>query len=187
MEVYLIRHTKVVVSNAICYGQSEVKLAETFYEELKLIKQQLPHDIEIVYTSPSQRCKQLATELVLNKTIITHESLLEMNFGNWELIPWDEINPNQLNTWMENFVNERPPMGENLEELYERVSAFLDEIKNLPLKKMLIVAHAGVIRCVWAYLLQIPLQNIFKIPIGFGEVFVFKLLRDERHNSIIKK
>ncbi|NJL77227.1 MAG: hypothetical protein HC892_21620 [Saprospiraceae bacterium] len=51
-------------------------------------------------------------------------------------------------------------------------------------RKVLIITHAGVIRCLWAYLLDIPLQNIFKIPVGYNEIFVCKLGKERMYDSI---
>jgi len=46
MEVYIIRHTKVAVENGICYGQTDVALADSFQEELAVLKSQLPNDFD---------------------------------------------------------------------------------------------------------------------------------------------
>ena len=63
---------------------------------------------------------------------------------------------------MADFVNVKTPNGENLLELAERVKLFLDELRNQQHNKVLLITHSGVIRCIWSYLLEIPLQNIFK-------------------------
>ncbi|NJL11693.1 MAG: hypothetical protein HC913_00820 [Microscillaceae bacterium] len=36
----------------------------------------------------------------------------------------------------------------------------------------------------WAYLLDITLQNIFKIPVGYNEIFVCKLGKERMYDSI---
>lgn len=185
MEVYVIRHTAVATGKDVCYGQSNMTLADTFLEEVEKFKKQLPTDFDAIYCSPLQRCKDLANALEC-KNIIYENALMEMNFGNWENTKWNDLNQNELNNWMADFVKVKTPNGENLLELFERVKTFLDSLrKNQSSKKILVISHAGVIRCMWAYLLELPLQNIFKIPVEHNEVFVFKLKNDAFMDAIV--
>ena len=41
------------------------------------------------------------------------DRLMEMNFGDWEMKNWNDIPPEQLNPWMEDFVNIRASNGES--------------------------------------------------------------------------
>ncbi|MCU0437329.1 MAG: alpha-ribazole phosphatase [Raineya sp.] len=184
MEIYIVRHTQVNVAKNICYGQTDVGLADTFLEEAGVLKSKLPENIELVYSSPLSRCKKLAE--YLHERLIFDENLMEMHFGDWELKSWDEIDSEQLNTWMNDFVNISTPNGENLSRLYERTSIFLDELRTKPHTNIMLVTHGGIIRCIWAYVLEIPLQNIFKMPVHFGEVFKLKLGKDKNRDSIQK-
>ncbi len=186
MEIYIIRHTRVAVGKDTCYGQSNVPLATTFDAEVAQFKTELPTDFDAVYCSPLQRCRDLADALQL-ENIIVNEALMEMNFGDWEGQKWNDINQDLLNEWMQDFTHQRTPNGENLMELYERIKVFLDNLKQKPHKKALIVCHAGVIRCVWAYVLGIPLSNIFKLNVGYNEVFIVKLNNNPLYDAIKRK
>lgn len=174
MEVYVIRHTPVQVEKGICYGQTDVLCGPDFEKIAEQYRQQLPSDIDKVFTSPLTRCKQLAEKLDLS-SIEPVPALMEMNFGEWEGVRWDDMDQEQLRRWAEDFVFINAPSGENLAELSSRVNHFMDSLRKQSFKKVLLVTHAGVIRCLWAYLLGIPLNNIFKIPVGFGEVMSFYL------------
>jgi alpha-ribazole phosphatase len=174
MEVYVIRHTSVDVEQGICYGQLDVPLAPSFESEKAIVQTKLPIDIDIVYSSPLSRCVLLAQSLGY-KNIQFEDALLEVNFGDWEGKKWSEINKEKLEKWMLNFVTAKPPLGESLEELFERTKLFLEKLRDANHQKVLLVSHAGFIRCVWAYLLEIPLQNILKIPVGYGDVLSFNL------------
>jgi len=185
MEVHVIRHTPVEVNKNQCYGQLDVPLADSFEKDVKAIKKVLNDNYDIVYSSPKKRCTQLASALAFD-TIVTDERLLELNFGAWEGKLWHEIDQKALHLWMENFVSIAPIEGESLEEMYARISSFMNALRNKTYEKILIISHAGVIRCVWAYLLEIPLKNIFKIPVGFHEHFVFNLGANRQFDSIIK-
>ena len=183
MEVFVIRHTPVAVGKDTCYGQTDVPLAHTFLQDILHYKTQLPIGFDAVFCSPLQRCKDLA--MALNcQNIVYEPALMEMNFGDWELKKWNNINPNDLDIWMQDFVNTKTPNGENLQDLFSRMQFFLDNLRLQPYKKVLIITHAGTIRCMWAYLLAIPLHNIFKIPVGFNEIFAFTITQNPNFDGI---
>lgn len=185
MEVTIIRHTRVDVPSGTCYGQKDVALAPTFETEAKAYMEQLNQPFDAIYSSPASRCIQLAYKFHPNPT--KDQRLLEMNFGEWEGLNWNAIPPDISMPWMEDFVHIAPPNGENLQMMYNRIAQFLNELKQQSHDKVLIVAHAGVMRCIWAYITQIPLANIFKIPIGYGEILRINLAIDSSHTMIIQK
>lgn len=186
MEIYVIRHTPVAVDQNTCYGQTDVAVAANFLEEVSKIDQKIPTDFDAIYSSPLRRCHALASELNRGK-ITSDPALMEMHFGDWESKTWDAINPEKLQVWMDDFVNVQTPNGESLSMLFARVKNFIDQLRTREHNKVLIVTHAGVIRCLWAYLLGIPLQNIFKIPVGYGEVFSFYLDKTAITDRITRK
>jgi alpha-ribazole phosphatase len=185
MEVYVIRHTPVAVGKDICYGQSDVPLANTFLQDAAYFRNNLPTNFDSVFCSPSQRCKELATVLKYDN-VVYEKALMEMNFGDWENKKWNDLNQDELNHWMTDFVNIKAPNGENLLQLHNRVKVFSDRLLMEGHKKVLLITHAGVIRCLWAYLLEIPLHNIFKIPISHNEIFIFYLTQNPYTDSIIQ-
>ena len=185
MEVHLIRHTPVNISKQICYGRLEVPLLDSFNQDLKRIKNQLLKKYDIMYSSPAKRCIALAEALNFGE-IIKDKRLLEIDFGDWEGLEWDEIDKNLLNHWMEDFVNVAPTNGESFIQMYLRVSNFIEMLRNKHFNEVLIISHSGVIRCFLAYLLKFPLENSFKIPIGFHEQYIFKIESDPLFDSIVK-
>lgn len=185
MEVFVIRHTPVALSSDTCYGQSEVPLADTFLADAAQLKSKLPADFDHIYCSPLLRCTDLAAALGYEQVTLD-PALMEMNFGEWENKKWNDLNQGNLNYWMADFVQVKTPRGENLVELFERVKGFADQLRKQPHQKILIITHAGVIRCLWAYLLDIPLQNIFKIPVSYGETLVLNLKASKALDSIKK-
>lgn len=176
MEIYLIRHTAPKIEKGICYGQTNLDLRETFQDELSTVKSKLIDldDNFIVYSSPLKRCKFLADELSIQSTIIDNR-LMELNFGDWEMKEWSSINRSQLDTWMNDFVNEPCPNGESYIQLHKRVSDFLEEVKVKKLPKVIIVTHAGVIRSIHSYINSIQLKNSFDLKVQYGEVLKYKL------------
>jgi alpha-ribazole phosphatase len=169
MEIYLIRHTAPAIASGICYGQADIDVADSFEEEAKIIKDQLPASLDI-YSSPLKRCYQLASYLYPHTIIEQHHDLKEMQFGEWELHAWDNIPAEPLNRWMQDFVNVRVPGGENYLDLYDRTISFFNSIvkKN---QSAALFTHSGNIRSILSYVNNVPLEDSFsKFKIGYGEV-----------------
>lgn len=170
MEIYLIRHTTPLIEKGVCYGQSDIPLAESFQTELSKLTSHLPEIFDMVYSSTMHRCDKLAPFIFTKEPFKTDKRLLEMNFGNWEMKKWADISQEPLNEWMNDFVQVRVPNGENFIDLYNRVNQFMDELIQTNYEKVAIITHAGVIRSVLCQILEIPLRNAFKIPIDYGSI-----------------
>lgn len=173
MEIYLVRHTETICKKGVCYGQSDVDLAEPFESVFKTILSQLPSEA-IIFSSPLKRCTILAAYIQNNIKTISFQKdirLMEMNFGDWELKNWDKIPPEELNPWMEDFVNIGVANGESFVELHERTGAFLKEINSKAnTNPVIIVAHAGVIRSILCHQSKLPLKEAFANKVDFGQV-----------------
>jgi len=168
MEVYLVRHTETVCEKGVCYGQSDVAIAEPYLPIFENIKQQLPADA-VYYSSPLVRCKMLAS--YISKEVIIDARLMEMNFGDWELKRWDEIPEGDLNPWMSDFVCTNVPNGESFIELHDRVIDFLESQLTIEKSKpIVIIAHSGVIRSILCKQNNTPLKDAFSSKLDFGSV-----------------
>lgn len=166
MEIHLIRHTKVAVSNSICYGKTDVELSDEWENDFKEIV--LDKDYHSVYSSPLKRCTQLASYFGFN--FKTDQRIAEFNFGDWEMKAWNEIPPEQIDPWYLDFVNVTPPNGENVLSLQVRVKDFMEEIqKKHEHDKILIITHSGVIRLILQYVLEFPIENMFRIQPQHGK------------------
>jgi alpha-ribazole phosphatase len=172
MEIYLIRHTPVINPQKLCYGQSEIDLADDWEAHFTALQKKLNLNLSdaLVYSSPSKRCGKLAGFLSGDNFQIDAK-LLEMNFGDWELCEWTAIDQTVLNTWMADFVKYQIPGGESFEIMHRRCTQFWDELSgNLSGDKAIIVTHAGVIRSILAHILNIPLDKIFQLEIDYSSV-----------------
>lgn len=174
MDIYLIRHTKVKVDNGICYGQSDVDVADTFENEVKKLKEKCHFSPKMVfYTSPLKRCLLLAEKLSSTPPIID-DRLLEISFGDWELKKWDLIDRSELEEWTNNFIMTKIPNGESYFDLYKRSCKFFDDLVKKDHKNVVIISHSGVIRSIITYILKIPLEKSFIIQIDYGKMSKIK-------------
>ncbi|MFA6924545.1 MAG: alpha-ribazole phosphatase [Bacteroidales bacterium] len=175
MQIYLIRHTKVDVPKDIFYGQTDVPLFETFDDEVKEISIKLKGIIpDAVYSSPLSRCRLLA-EKITDENIIKYDNrLMELNFGDWEMKSWNQINKIDSKNWYDDFINTSCPNGESYCDLYNRIHLFYNEISKIDCKNIFVFTHSGVIRAFMAIVNEIDLKESFREEIPYGCVISFK-------------
>ena len=168
MEIFLVRHTETICEKGICYGQADVDIKEPYLDFFQEIKAQLPIDA-IVYSSPLVICKKLAE--FISKDITFDKRLMEMNFGNWELQPWNDIPVEEIKSWMDNFVTVCVPNGESFEDSHERVGEFYSELLQKKEDKVILICHAGSIRSILSRHHKTNLVDAFSFySINYGEV-----------------
>lgn len=176
MEIFLVRHTAPAIDEGICYGQSDLELATHYKKEIEHTCSLLPTDVDMVFSSPLIRCQELASR-ISNKPIFDSR-LMELNFGDWELEPWDSINKNELDRWMNSYIEEAPPNGESFVDLFSRVDSCFDEILSNNYSKVVIVCHAGVIRSILSHILNLKLEDTFKVKVDYGSVTCINVNND---------
>ena len=171
LEIYLIRHTKTATEQGLCYGQSDVPLAESFAEELCLLRGKLPeisHTCRVI-SSPLSRCLQLAR--TLGCEVETDSRLKELHFGDWENHRFVDLDQEAVKRWAEDFVRIAPPNGENFKQLCQRADAFWqDLVQSQASGQVIIVTHAGVIRALLAGVLHMPLEQAFRLRVDNASV-----------------
>ena len=196
MDVYLIRHTEVAVGRSVAYGRSDVDLADNYDEQRERLTAHLPGEPSAIFSSPLTRCRRLAEDLASalaagsrietapgqtevvdgNRLVVQFDDRLrEFHFGDWEMIPWANIDRDALDPWMADFVSVSTPNGENFQHVFDRVGAFWRE-RIGPLadqshgQPVYIVAHGGVIRALLCLFLDLSLQNAYRINLSYGSV-----------------
>lgn len=188
MEILLVRHTTPLVEKGIAYGQTDLEVADSYPKELnRIIKQLIDYQPEAIYASPLKRCKRLALDLksALNfkKNIEFDDRLKELNFGDWEMIRWEDMEKEQLDYWMEDFVNRNSLNGESFQQLSKRVLNCFSEIKTKKPGKVLIIAHGGSIRCILNSILGLDLKNTFNLHLDFGGIS--KIQMEENQGKVM--
>jgi len=184
MQVYLIRHTSPEIARGICYGQSDIPLRQDlFIEESKIIRSKIPADIDAFYTSPLTRCTELTK--TLSNDLIKDERLKELNFGDWELKKWNDLNQDVLNNWMQDFVNNETPNGENYVDLHQRTADFVEELLQKEHEVVAVITHGGNIRSFISWVLGLSLENSFRIELTYGAVVHLSIHPNNYLNKLI--
>jgi len=176
MQITLVRHTSVACGPTICYGQTDVDVAESFIEEAEKVKYKITNQqFDGIYSSPLQRCTKLADYCGYSNPV-WDKRLMELNFGDWENIPWAEITDPSIEDWYQDWINTRTTNGESFADQVVRVKNFLDELKNTNHQHVLIYTHAGVIRAIAILLGLVEINQAFSdYKVEYGEVLNFEI------------
>ncbi len=173
MPVILVRHTAVAVEPGVCYGASEVPLADDFPAAAERVRRLLlPPPRARIISSPSQRCLRLARVLANGADLTPDPRLLELTFGAWEGRHWDDLPRAEVDAWSADFVNRAPPGGESFSQLAARAEdCITDLISHHSGESLVLVTHAGVIRALLASRSELPLRDAFSISVEFGGIY----------------
>ena len=171
LDLMLVRHPQVAVAPGVCYGQLDVPLQQPPQPPLVDVLQRLQGllteagsgSVQAVHSSSLQRAAWLAQALAQ-----AHAAPLrldarwqELHFGAWEGRAWADIPRHQSDAWAADYHHQAPPGGETHAALVERVRAALADLLPdnplvVPPGPVLVVSHAGPLRCVLAAALGLP-------------------------------
>ncbi|MFR9602661.1 MAG: histidine phosphatase family protein [Rikenellaceae bacterium] len=176
-KIYLQRHTRPLVAPNICYGVSDIPLHEEFMTlhlgevlgRLEGIK------VANIYSSPLQRCLSLANIIAEHQEIaevIIERRAMELNFGDWEMISWDDIFESpEGKAWFNDYINYPTPHGEAFSDLVARAQEVWHEFKNAN-EDILIVTHSGFMRAMMIVAGVVSPTDAFSAKIEYGELVV---------------
>jgi len=176
MDIVLIRHTSVDVPQGVCYGQTDVPLKASFEQEAAVTKANLQtlEPFDHVYCSPLTRCVKLATYCGYPDAQ-RDSRLMEINFGEWEMKPFDVIHDPRMQEWFDDYLHVAPTGGESFIQQYQRVAAFLDELKQKPFLRVAIFAHGGVLLCAQIYAGVVKAEEAFSALTPHGGMIQLKI------------
>lgn len=155
--LYFVRHGQTVwnVENKIC-GASDSPLTEKGHEQARETGRALDEriksgeiHIDLILTSPLSRAKDTALEIgkITGVPVKAEPRLIEQNFGKWEGTARDG---KEFRLAKENFCDSFSG-GESMMRVAQRIYNLIDDIKAVPDKTFLFVAHNGIARIVESY------------------------------------
>ncbi|MCB1907283.1 MAG: alpha-ribazole phosphatase family protein [Rhodocyclaceae bacterium] len=162
MRLFLIRHPRPDVPAGICYGRSDVGLAAPVDAEARRLAGLLPSGCAFV-SSPLRRARLLAEALGPTRL---EPRLSEMDFGDWELRPFDALR-DELDAWAADPLGFRPPGGESAAQMAERARAAAAELLDHG-ATVAIVAHGGPLRAIAGDLLGLPAARWLALDFDFA-------------------
>lgn len=166
MILYFIRHGQTDWNaRKLFQGTVDIPLNETGLaqaEEAKKAVREL--ELDLVFASPLNRAMETARIALKERPIriIPEPRLREREFGvlegcDYTKTNWADLWSVRTDRGIEN--------GESMKALYERVAAFLDELRALyPDGRILLVAHGGVYQAVLHYVLKLRGEEEWDVP-----------------------
>ncbi len=187
---WMIRHA-IVEENAraVLYGTMDVPLCETslvaeapMYDALA---RRLPREA-VWRVTPLLRTRRTAEAIFAagypRAPLGVEPALAEQALGDWQGLPHAEL-PERLTRPAHAFWplggEERPPGGESMRDVIERVGGRLEELaREFPGRDVIVVGHGGAIRAAVAHALRIEADNALHLALQN-----FSLTRIERHDD----
>ena len=93
----------------------------------------------------------------------TDARLLELDFGTWEGMRWNDVPRAALDLWAADPLAFAPPGGESGAELVARATAFFDEIRTAD-APLAVISHAGPLRVLLALARGEPIDLLQRAP-----------------------
>lgn len=166
-------------------GQSDIELNETGLRQAQQAAKRLAREkINAIYCSDLKRARQTA-EIIASKhnltdTIRESPLLREMNFGDYEGLTFDQIDPkfqfifSADPSWRSAGPNVRSPNGESIADLAARVKQFTREMlsKHAPDETIIIAAHGGPLQVLICHLLEIGLDHWWQIRLSGASISI---------------
>ena len=187
-EILFIRHGETDYNKKnLYYGHLNPDLNETGINQLKNTKKKLEEmneKIDIVFSSDLKRCRQSLELLELDENIEKYfsEELRELNLGDIEGKSYNEIEkefPHYVYEMKNNWKYFRAEGGESLNDLQKRIVKKIEKIKkDYQNKRILIIAHAGVIQSLISYYLFCNLDGYWKFKIDNGSITKMTVMDD---------
>lgn len=169
-----IRHTSLNITGEICYGQTDLKVADTFRQEAEVVCQKLSvHQYDAVFTSPLSRAEDLCIYCGFDEVAVREPRIMERAFGEWEMKSWAEVFA-LMKEFPQKYVDHLgeaiPPGGETVDELLSRVREFVEEVRRERYQRVAIFCHGGVINSARLCQGLIKLEDLFVGVPDYGSV-----------------
>ncbi len=173
--LWLLRHPPVEASSGLCYGRLDLDPVSDWEQRFGFGLADLPSTAPVV-TSPARRCRLLADYLARGgRAVQVDKRWQELDFGDWEGRSFDELPRAQLDRWAETPWCFRPPGGEAIEALVERVDHALHVLGERPEPELIVVAHAGPLRVALGRCRKLPDSRWLDIEVPHAQPQIARL------------
>lgn len=185
-KVYLMRHGEVTNGGEKRYnGHIDIDITERGLQQMQALAERLSgRPVTAVYSSDLIRSRKGA-EIISSRLGVPFtqiRGLRERSVGLWEGLTAEEIKarfPEEYKAWREDLLNYRPPGGECLLDVKNRVLPLYREIlSSHPNQEIAFLLHGGVNRLILADALGLDLLNLFRIDQAFGAMNIIEYFED---------
>lgn len=195
MELVLIRHGESLGNalkdeSAVYTGRWDCNLTERGYQQaISLIGTPILENIDAWYSSNLIRTIETA-KTITDRDIIVDQRLQERSLGEFEGLTIESVkkDPRYIKYFTDpefmqfrNSFTVKAPGGENYGDVCERVRDFLQELASKDYKKVAIVTHHCVIRCIVKILNNLSEEETLSFKVNNCEPISVQLRDDALH------
>ncbi|QBC30981.1 alpha-ribazole phosphatase family protein [Pandoraea sp. XY-2] len=193
MDLILMRHPPPDVASSVCYGRTDLPVdAARFDACVAAMRAGLAAQLDgraptAIHCSPLQRARRAAHTLATSFGVpVTEDArLAEMDFGAWEMRPWDTLDRRDLDAWARDIHGFSPPGGESARDVVLRMHAWARGLRAVANDVHVAVAHAGPIRLHTATALRMPTTACLSWALDFGALCHLHVA-DDGHARLIR-
>lgn len=158
-----------------------------------LRKDETLREMDLIISSPLQRCTMTAKLLFPGQSPLIIDELKEIHFGAWEGMTYEQLQHHEsYRKWLTNIFTEPIEAGETYDTFSERINTGFKKINKIIIEEqrqhIAIVTHGGVIRHVLHTIY--PYEKSFfdwHIPFGGGYELTWKRqkIKDEKRCTLL--
>ncbi len=171
MIITLVRHGEIDNDYLGCYnGHIDIALSKKGHQEAVLVAKQFEHTrFDAVYSSDLIRARQTLYPFSLNVEPHFSDQLREKSWGKHEGMTYDAITARDGLSYehFEQWINALD--GEPYDAYIARIHHFfLEFLPSQLYDSVLVMTHAGVIRVLYAILLELSLEKAFSLSFPYA-------------------
>ncbi len=159
MKLIVVRHGRTENNeHEIINGQFDDLLSESGRQEIPILLKKLQsYQFDAVYSSPLKRALETVSPIAEDHNIDVNidERIIEVNMGSFTGKPFESTTTvigKTSSEWLNTYTYDLKPYGgESAEEVSQRISSFIKDVKGSKFNSVLIVTHGGIVR--WFYYL----------------------------------
>lgn len=187
-KVFLMRHGEVVNGGERRYnGHIDIDITENGVQQMhRLAETLVGKEVSVVYASDLIRSVKGA-EIIgkrIGASLKSFRELRERSVGCWEGLTVEEIKqrfPDEYVAWRADLLGYRPPNGECLTDVQERILPFYKQIVASHRDQTIaMLLHGGINRVILADALGMPPLNLFRIEQDYGALNIIEYYEDNR-------
>ena len=165
MTLFIVRHGRTEANaSGLLLGRADPELDDVGRVQAAKIAAALPPAARVV-SSPLQRCTMTAAEVAAQAgrdggsiEVEPDERLLELDYGEFDLRPLSDVPRETWARWRSD-PDFRPPGGETLRELADRVGRVLDELAADAVEgDIVVVTHVSPVKAALAWALGVGIE-----------------------------
>jgi alpha-ribazole phosphatase len=165
-----LRHPRPDKASGLCYGRTDLDIGPDGEAEIARALAATPPVVRVI-ASPALRCRRLAEALAVRDGVGLYfePRLWELDFGDWEGVPWAEIGRASSDRWADDPWRIAPPGGETFAAVHARVGEVLAELA----PGTALVCHAGPIRVARMILTGAGFETVFAEAVPYASPIRF--------------